>query len=1043
MLIPDKGNIEVNGKISALMELGAGFNLEFTGRENIIANAKIYGLAHDIEEKVNKIIEFSNIGKFIDSPIKNYSQGMYMRLAFALAVFIEPDIFLVDDILAVGDQEAQGKCIDKIFELKASGKTIILVSHDMNMIKKMCDRVILIQDGVVIKDDLPQKAISYYLEGVGEKAGIAVIEKDELRVVFNNGKLFLNYQDLLLANFLGGNFVADGFSGDRFSVEGLSWKVEKQINSTIKALAYLNKTELVKTITIKALDQEIFFEIENNNQKNNSYLDILFSSKYLQWDTLDNTGIFPYFSHKTRWYELDLHNYPKGVLGLNDNDSKGSMPKIVFKDLAQDSLIRLFNTGYDQELRALQVAYTEKATFSLNIFNIDKGYVDYFSFAKRDYFSQSSLESEDLSVFADAKAKKVKVFHKNKEITKLAGMHTAFLLSKVWHDGASADWKVEKENNGLSIELSWKHFQHKQKWHLSLRDNNIIWNVNSQPHKSFFLEALKFGVFLSDEYKNYFYSKRENPFPEKFNFWQDMLLEDSMPEILGVIGDNELPYVFLKNESRNPCVIQSSDNINSMRALQINLDDNNLENKNIVFSTELIVGDREVLNREYEKIEQSRTVEFGKSKVVVDIEKRRIRLHDNHREITASGALSSKFCCNDEWFIFSNAEWEVKKENGVLVLSLWYKKINLYQIITFYSQDNNLIFKIELQSRDEVILSEYVVNCELDNIYSAWESQKEKGSLDVVEFLGSAGLAEMKDCRISDILLRKGKAFSDLGFSVLRDPDRWTLDIGKHKSSKGLTSIFLSISLAILKGELLVNSKEKLCFEGRVSLVDDKFISNSRVRKTYSIKQGVLELAFDSGIISLEHRGKKLTSELGIYSAVSLGGEWIDSSRAYWEVKESNNKMLKATGYWNRIPVAQDWLIEIIDENRIAWQVKTQAFKDICRRLEQFNIMIPNEYKKWQIPNISKGEFSDDLAFFNNLCIPRFWLGVSDTIRVFSGNLPKIIFKETKNDNSFKASIENSENVYNSRRIQYQRKNDSGKASGKKISFEGVIEIES
>ena len=135
MLIPDNGDIHIKGKVSALMELGAGFNPEFTGIENIKLNAAIYGLTDDdLKQRMDGIVKFANLGKFINAPIKYYSQGMYMRLAFALAIFVEPDILLIDDILAVGDEEAQQKCIEKIFELKRANKTIILVSHNMTVI---------------------------------------------------------------------------------------------------------------------------------------------------------------------------------------------------------------------------------------------------------------------------------------------------------------------------------------------------------------------------------------------------------------------------------------------------------------------------------------------------------------------------------------------------------------------------------------------------------------------------------------------------------------------------------------------------------------------------------------------------------------------------------------------------------------------------------------------------------------------------------------------------------------------------------------------
>lgn len=205
MFVPDKGKVAVRGKVSVLMELGAGFNPEFTGRENIILNARIYGLdAEKVEQQMEKIIEFADIGKFIDAPVKYYSQGMYTRLAFALAIFVEPDVLLIDDILSVGDADAQKKCINKIFELKESGKTIILVSHDMQMIGRLCNRVILLDKGKIIDSGNASGVVYRYLETVGDKSGMAVLEKDKLRVVFNNGKITFSYAGVPLTKEIGG-----------------------------------------------------------------------------------------------------------------------------------------------------------------------------------------------------------------------------------------------------------------------------------------------------------------------------------------------------------------------------------------------------------------------------------------------------------------------------------------------------------------------------------------------------------------------------------------------------------------------------------------------------------------------------------------------------------------------------------------------------------------------------------------------------------------------------------------------------------------------
>lgn len=168
IIYPTKGMITTNGKLTSLLELGAGFHPDFTGRENIYFNASIFGLtAAEIDARVQDIIDFSELGEFIDSPVRTYSSGMYMRLAFSVAINVDAEILLIDEILAVGDQHFQEKCFNKLHELKNSDKTIVIVSHSLDSIKQLCTRAIWIYEGKVRMDGVPEKVISEYLKICG------------------------------------------------------------------------------------------------------------------------------------------------------------------------------------------------------------------------------------------------------------------------------------------------------------------------------------------------------------------------------------------------------------------------------------------------------------------------------------------------------------------------------------------------------------------------------------------------------------------------------------------------------------------------------------------------------------------------------------------------------------------------------------------------------------------------------------------------------------------------------------------------------------
>lgn len=183
IIFPNEGTIETNGKLTSLLELGAGFHQDFTGRENIYFNASIFGLTRkEIDARIQDIIDFSELGEFIDHPVRTYSSGMYMRLAFSVAINVDAEILLIDEILAVGDQHFQEKCYRKLKELKDSDKTIVIVTHSLDVVKDLCDRAVWIYKGELKLDGDPIYVIDEYLKQV------ALDHKEEKRKAIAEGK---------------------------------------------------------------------------------------------------------------------------------------------------------------------------------------------------------------------------------------------------------------------------------------------------------------------------------------------------------------------------------------------------------------------------------------------------------------------------------------------------------------------------------------------------------------------------------------------------------------------------------------------------------------------------------------------------------------------------------------------------------------------------------------------------------------------------------------------------------------------------------------
>lgn len=165
---PSGGRVAVNGTIAPLIELGAGFHSELTGRENVVLNGLLLGFSkQDMQDKEQSILEFAEIGDFIDSPVKQYSSGMYMRLAFSVATSVNPDILLMDEVLAVGDAGFQRKCFDRLQQFRQSNKTILFVSHQLTQVVELCDRAIVLDHGRLIADGKPEEVVEVYKSIVG------------------------------------------------------------------------------------------------------------------------------------------------------------------------------------------------------------------------------------------------------------------------------------------------------------------------------------------------------------------------------------------------------------------------------------------------------------------------------------------------------------------------------------------------------------------------------------------------------------------------------------------------------------------------------------------------------------------------------------------------------------------------------------------------------------------------------------------------------------------------------------------------------------
>jgi ABC-2 type transport system ATP-binding protein/lipopolysaccharide transport system ATP-binding protein len=243
---PTNGRVEVRGRISAMLELGAGFHPELTGRENIYLNGAIIGISRKrIDEELERIIEFSGLGDFIDAPVKVYSSGMYVRLGFSIAVNLDPEILIVDEVIAVGDEEFQRRCFDHLLRLRREGVTIIVVTHSMALVQQLCDRAAWLEHGKLKAIGSPTEVVDQYLTTVNEAESERLGQQREVEGetdALRRGSAEVEVSNVEYIDAVG-HVGATGRNSEQFTVR-LHYKVNSPIEDPVFGIGFHNEHEV-------------------------------------------------------------------------------------------------------------------------------------------------------------------------------------------------------------------------------------------------------------------------------------------------------------------------------------------------------------------------------------------------------------------------------------------------------------------------------------------------------------------------------------------------------------------------------------------------------------------------------------------------------------------------------------------------------------------------------------------------------------------------------------------------------------------------------
>jgi ABC-type polysaccharide/polyol phosphate transport system ATPase subunit len=550
ILKPDKGELKVNGSIAAILQLGVGFQRDLSGRDNVYLNSAMLGISKKIiDERIGEIIRFAELENFIDMPLKTYSSGMEMRLGFSIAANVDPDILLIDEVLIIGDEAFQRKCLRHIEQCKSEGKTIILVSHSMNLIQEICDQTYLLRQGRLIAGGDTREVINYYYQTCGVREGIGIIKNQDWEVIFNNGHIYLLYRQkpLTVDPGLFFSFEWEAKTIYSFSAE---WKIVSCTETSCSARGYCAAADTHISWSMECReDGTIDYTAEVERESAGVTLQGHFMSSYDMWYAHAHTG---YVNGPHLYKNENIHTQllqPGQQCGFGyETTPAEALPAFVcaFSQVADVSF--LF-TGDEPHEQVMSVSSVNSAKLAGCLSIADS---DIHVRAERDR-EKSSIRGEFLSVFIDEHKKKIYVSSGNKVISHAEGIFTALFCDDVWINLSQFDWRIEKPTAaGLVLIAESKSIALSQHITFSIQDDRLTVNTRIVSPAAVISEA-HMNLLCEEMFSRWFFDFTAGEFTEKpLGTWKQVSVPVVKRPFLFALGSDNDDMVLVYSQDGSP-----------------------------------------------------------------------------------------------------------------------------------------------------------------------------------------------------------------------------------------------------------------------------------------------------------------------------------------------------------------------------------------------------------------------------------------------------------------------------------------------------------
>lgn len=523
--LPTEGLVRVRGRVASLLELGAGFNPILTGRENIYLNAGLLGMRHaQVDAVYDEIVRFSGISEFIDQPVETYSSGMYVRIAFSVAAFVNPDIFLADEVLAVGDAEFQRKCRTKIGELREQGKTIVFVSHDLGSVNTLCERIVLLDKGRMVQRDTPQKTITYYLRQVGRDKGIHTFSEGEHEAIHCEGRIsiFHRQEELTTSN---GFCIGVTSMGQHHTSTDADWEVVESGPAGCRVVGRMMRLPMSLLWSLYLERGRFIWRIEMEMERDCA-LDTISAQMFLptaysRWIYGDVSGFFPeIMPSDTQWNVVVAQEMKTPITAVLPGDDI-PLPPLVFHLRRLNPFFSLFwaNAEYVNHSRVLcATAHFPEMdrTFKKGIHPLIEITVD-MNVSPDEVEQQISLNKTIDCGRLKARFDKgrIRLSWDGKELTSYLHIYTSMLISQLWNDSQSLFWgDVETIPGGIRLRGDSRRFPFSQKWEMTSRENAVSLSITLEVKETIEVQEYHTSVVLPSQYQYWKTAYEMAAFPE-------------------------------------------------------------------------------------------------------------------------------------------------------------------------------------------------------------------------------------------------------------------------------------------------------------------------------------------------------------------------------------------------------------------------------------------------------------------------------------------------------------------------------------------------